>query len=54
VVTLPASGPATANLLAPLVVNLAARLGVQAVRSDARYSHRHPLATAAAGEGVCS
>jgi flagellar assembly factor FliW len=45
----PQNGPATANLLAPVVVNLATRVAVQAVRSDARYSHQHPLA----GEGSC-
>lgn len=33
----------TANLLAPVVINLSARRGVQAVRADARYSHRHRL-----------
>jgi flagellar assembly factor FliW len=33
----------TANLLGPVVVNLETRLAVQAVRADARYSHRHPL-----------
>jgi flagellar assembly factor FliW len=33
----------TANLLAPVVVNLANRRAVQAVRSDARYSPRHTL-----------
>ncbi len=42
-------GPVTANLLAPVVVNTAARKAVQAVRSDSRYSHRHPV-----GEGSCS
>ena len=33
----------TANLLAPVVINLKTRIGVQAVRPDARYSHQHPL-----------
>lgn len=33
----------TANLLAPVVINPQTRVGVQAVRSDARYSHRFPL-----------
>jgi len=37
------NGPPAANLLAPIVIHLARRLGVQAVRSDARYSHRHVL-----------
>lgn len=36
-------GAITANLLAPVIVNLAACTAVQAVRSDARYSHRHPV-----------
>jgi flagellar assembly factor FliW len=36
--------PATANLLAPVVVNLANRRAVQAVRYDSLYSHAQPLA----------
>jgi flagellar assembly factor FliW len=43
--------PPTANLLAPLVVNLDCGRAVQAVRSDARYSHKHPLLQE---EAVCS
>jgi flagellar assembly factor FliW len=43
VVTVPERGSATANLLAPLIINVGARRAVQAVRSDARYSHRHPI-----------
>lgn len=39
-------GPVTVNLLAPVVVNLSRRVGVQAVRSDTRYSHCHPLGEA--------
>jgi flagellar assembly factor FliW len=39
-------GP-TANLLAPVVVNLRNRLAVQAVAPDSEYSHRHPLPPAA-------
>ena|SRR6266852_1521870 len=35
--------PPTANLLAPVVVNLATRRAVQSVRGDALYSHKHPL-----------
>jgi flagellar assembly factor FliW len=38
-----ANGRFTANLLAPVVVNLETRMGLQAVRTDARYSHLHPL-----------
>lgn len=33
----------TVNLLAPVVVNLRTRRGVQAVRWDARYSHAYTL-----------
>lgn len=40
----------SANLLAPIVIDLATRRGVQAVRCDTRYSHRHTLC----GEPVCS
>lgn len=36
--------PATANLLAPVVINLATRRALQAIRMDARYSHEQPLA----------
>lgn len=37
----------TANLLAPLVVNLANRRGVQAIQPDSDYSHRHVVLLAA-------
>ena len=43
------NGPVTANLLAPIVINRANRRGVQAVRVDSVYSHRHPVT-----EAVCS
>jgi len=33
----------TANLLAPVVVNLGNRTGVQAIQSASGYSHQHPL-----------
>lgn len=36
--------PATANLLAPVVVDGKSRLAVQAIRRDRLYSCRHPLA----------
>jgi flagellar assembly factor FliW len=36
----------TANLLAPIVIDLPSRRAVQAVRADARYSHQHRLAEA--------
>ena len=35
--------PATANLMAPVAVNLSNRLAVQAIRCDFKYSHRHPV-----------
>ena len=41
---------ATANLMAPIVVNLKTRHGLQAIRQDAVYSHQHPVQPAAAGE----
>jgi flagellar assembly factor FliW len=34
----------TANLLAPVVVNLQTRAAAQCIDPDMRYSHRHPLA----------
>jgi flagellar assembly factor FliW len=37
-------GSATANLLAPVVINLHNRRAVQAVQAEQAYSHRHPLA----------
>ena len=42
IVSLTDSRP-TANLLAPVVVNVEARRAVQAIRMDARYSHQHPV-----------
>ncbi len=35
--------PPTANLMSPIVINLANRLAVQAVRDDFRYSHEQAL-----------
>ena len=49
IVTVSENGPATVNLLAPLVVSLATRRGVQAIQADSGYSHRHEL-PAAEGE----
>ena len=43
IVTAPESGPATANLLAPIVIDRGKGIGIQAVRMDARYSHQHVL-----------
>lgn len=36
-------GNVSANLLAPVVINLTDRIAVQAVRSDLKYSHQHPV-----------
>jgi flagellar assembly factor FliW len=36
---------ASANLMAPIVLNVKARRGVQAIRRDFRYSHQHPIAS---------
>ncbi len=51
---------ATANLMAPVVLNVKTRRGLQAIRRDSRYSHQHPVAAQAAQaarenvpEGAC-
>lgn len=41
----------TANLMAPLVVNLKTRRGLQAIRQDSVYSHQHPVTQV--GEKTC-
>jgi len=43
VIAVAESGAATANLLAPLVINRSNRLALQAIRIDTVYSHQHPL-----------
>jgi flagellar assembly factor FliW len=43
------NGQISANLLAPVVINIANRRGVQAIRIDTLYSHQHPLT-----EALCS
>jgi flagellar assembly factor FliW len=48
VVTAAEDLPPTANLLAPMVVNLDSGRAVQAIRSDSRYSHKFPLLPAGA------
>jgi flagellar assembly factor FliW len=45
--------PPTANLLSPVVVNVAARKALQAIQADSGYSHRHPLVSEVL-EAVCS
>jgi flagellar assembly factor FliW len=44
--------PATANLMAPIVLNVKTRRGLQAIRRDARYSHEHRIVTSAGGENA--
>jgi len=51
VLTAAEDSPPTANLLAPVVVNLDCGRAVQAVRSDSVYSHKHLLL---ADEALCS
>jgi flagellar assembly factor FliW len=43
----------TANLLAPVVVNLKTRRGLQAIQEESAYSHQHPL-LGERPEGECS
>lgn len=45
ILSAPKNGPLTANLLAPVVVELRSRRSVQAVRCDSFYSHQHALQT---------
>ena len=49
VIVVAENGHISANLLAPVVINLANRRGVQAIRIDSIYSHRHSLT-----EALCS
>jgi flagellar assembly factor FliW len=51
IITAAEDSPPTANLLAPVVINLDCGRAVQAVRSDRVYSHNHPLV---AEEVLCS
>ena len=46
-----AQSEATANLLAPVVVNLKEQIGMQVIRADSSYSHRYPIP---AGKEVAS
>ena len=36
-------GQPTANLMAPVVVNLKEQIGMQVIQADSAYSHRHPI-----------
>lgn len=42
---------ATANLMAPVIVNLKNRRAVQAIRADSKYSHQHPVLALSSSKG---
>jgi len=54
ILTVPETGAVTANLLAPLVIDLERKIGMQAVRADGQYSHAQPLADGRQKESLCS
>ena len=43
IVTIPPTGPMTANLQGPLVINRDSRLGIQAVLTDSRWKTKHDI-----------
>ncbi|HMD50683.1 MAG TPA: flagellar assembly protein FliW [Bryobacteraceae bacterium] len=45
--------PPSANLMAPIVVNVRNRRGLQAIRVDRAYSHQHPVPAEEHYEGIC-
>ena len=45
---------ATANLMAPIVINLGTRRALQAIRCDSLYSHEHPLSLPSAEHTAAS
>ena len=53
ILTLHKDAPATANLIAPLVMNLRTRQAVQAIVCEGEYSHQH-IVPASSPEAVCS
>jgi flagellar assembly factor FliW len=53
VVTFSETGPPTANLLSPIVINWRTRVAVQSIPADSPYSHQHPL-FASGQEAPCS
>ena len=44
---------ATANLMAPIVVNIQTRHALQAIRMDQAYSHQHPVSARQHCEELC-
>jgi flagellar assembly factor FliW len=53
ILTLPEQGPATVNLLAPVLVNPARRLGAQIILTGNAYSHAAPLWPPGLEQVVC-
>ncbi len=53
-ITIKQGRPTTANLLAPVIVNLKTRRAVQAISLDPSHSHQQALAAPAEQEPVCS
>jgi flagellar assembly factor FliW len=53
IICVPQNRPPTANLLAPVVINLANHRAVQSVRDDRIYSHEHPLDRRELAAGPC-
>jgi len=53
IVTMLPGKPPTANLMAPIVVNVKNNRAVQAIQIDSGYHHQHPLADPAGGEKAC-
>ena len=51
IVTIAEGRPPTANLMAPVLINLTNRCAVQAIQTNVEYSHQHPLQPA---EASCS
>ena len=43
----------TANLMAPIMVNVLTRRALQSIRMDRTYSHQHPVVSAEQCEEVC-
>jgi flagellar assembly factor FliW len=53
ILTLPEHAPPTANLVAPVLIHTARRLGVQVILAGSAYSHITPIHLLAAGGAPC-
>ena len=53
ILTIQENVPTTANLMAPVVMNLRTRQAVQAICSNMSYTHQHPFLKEAVREAVC-